>query len=237
MNLNFLEFDNNRDFPYYRHNPRLSKVAWAILLLLVPISFLMEPIFSEITGSDIIGSLAFCLTLLIPLLYFSKWDYSLMFHKPTKNEIILAVLMFVGYMTYSIALGFVLDPLGLSGTPTSDGMTSFVTLDSTIGLIFSMMGEELIKFIPLMFFMRVVYRFSENRSLSIAISTVIVMIFFGLIHYNPPENTLISVLLMQGLGTIFEMYGYMKTKNLLVSYLSHILTDALIFGLVLLGLG
>lgn len=234
--MKFLEFDEERDFPYYKHNPQISKLGWAILILLLPISFIMQYIFYTITGTDIIGSAAFCLTLLIPLLYFSKWDYTLIFKKPTRNEIILAALMFAGYMIYATIVGNGLDIMGLSGIENGT-VTSYITLDATIGLIFSMMGEELIKFIPLMFFMRLIYKYSENRKLSLAISTTIVLIMFGLIHYLPPENTLISVLLLQGLGSIFEMYGYIKTKNLFVPYISHILTDAVIFILILMGIG
>ena len=98
-----------------------------------------------------------------------------------------------------------------------------------------MMGEELLKFIPLMFLMRVVYKFSNNLKLAVVISVTIVLIVFGLIHYWPPSNTLVSVLLLQGLGSMFEMYGYIKTKNIFVPYISHFLTDAVSFILILSG--
>jgi membrane protease YdiL (CAAX protease family) len=99
-----------------------------------------------------------------------------------------------------------------------------------------MLAEELIKFIPLMFFMRLFYRVTANRKLSIIVSTVIILIFFGLLHYEPGLTPIASVLLIQGAGSIFELYGYIKTKNLLVPYISHLLTDAFIFILVMLGL-
>ena len=103
-------------------------------------------------------------------------------------------------------------------------------------LLFSMMGEELLKFIPLMFFMRLIYKFTSNRKLSLIISTIIVLTCFGLLHYDPQTSTIISTLLIQGLGSIFEIYGYIKTKNLFVPYISHLLTDGLIFIIILLGL-
>ena len=90
------------------------------------------------------------------------------------------------------------------------------------------------KFIPLMFLMRAVYKFTENRKLAVIASSVIIMIYFGLLHYDV-GTTLLSVLLTQGLGTIFELYGYIKTKNLFVPYLCHLFTDAFIFIFVLLG--
>lgn len=226
-----MKFDNTRDFPYYNHNPRISKKAWIILLLLIPISMLIYGLISQI--SDILGSLIFCLLLLIPLLYFSNWDYGLLFKKPAKNEIILAALMFAGYIIYSIIIGTILDIANLSGTGLEEAIT--VNLENIVALIFSMMAEELIKFIPLMFFLRLFYKYTDNRKLSIALSSSIILIFFGLLHYAPPYSTLISVLALQGFGTIFELYGYLRTKNLLVPYISHLLTDGFIFTLILLG--
>lgn len=233
--MKFLEFDKTRDFPFYNENPKMSKIGWLVLLLSIPVAFLISALSAEIIPSDIVTSFVLCMVMLIPLLYFSNWNYKLMFRKPTRNEIILAVLMFIGYLIYSAVVSYGLDMMGLSGvtnTPENAG----VSVESTIGLVFSLMGEELIKFIPLMFLMRVVYKFSNNRKLAIVISTVLVMIGFGLLHYDPPYLTLASVLALQGMGTIFEMYGYLKTKNIFVPYISHLLTDALFFIIILMGI-
>lgn len=232
--MKFLEFDETRDFPFYNNNPRISKIGWIILLLSVPVAFLSYSVSAFIIESDIISGIIFCLIMLIPLLYFSKWDYKLMFRKPTRNEIILALLLFLGYIIYSICINYVLTEVGLAGIDTT-AESMGINIESIIALLFSMMAEELLKFIPLMFLMRVVYKFTSNRKLAIAVSAVIVMIGFGLIHYNPPYLTLASVLLLQGFGTIFEMYGYLKTKNIFVPYLSHLLTDAFVFTIMIIG--
>ena len=231
--MKFLEFDESRDFPFYRHNPRISSGGWLLLILSVPLALLVYALVGF--ESEIIASVLFCLIMLIPLLYFSKWDYSLMFRKPTKNEIILAILMFAGYMIYALCLGSVLDMVGLGGVEASSAEEVGVTIQSTVGLLFSMMAEELLKFIPLMFLMRLVYKFTDNLKISVAVSTALVLLGFGLLHYAPPTNTIVSVLLLQGLGSLFEMYGYLKTKNLFVPYISHLLTDAVMFIIILVG--
>lgn len=229
----YFKFENNkRDFPYYKHNPELSKTAWFVLLLMVPVSFLVYTLLSE--KSEIIGSLAFCLVLLIPLMYYSKWDFSLMFYKPTKSEIKLAFLLFIGYLIYATVVGEILEVL-IHTPSVVGGDSAVVNLETFSSLIFSMMAEELVKFIPFMFFMRFIFKYSHNRKLSLIISMIIVLIFFGLLHYDPATTSLISILLIQGLGSIFELYGYIKTKNILVSYLSHLLTDGVIFLLILIG--
>lgn len=227
----FFKFeDTSRDFPYYRHNPRISKGAWIVLLLTIPISFLVYAIFA--IEHEMLGSILFALILLIPLMYFSKWDFSLIFHKPTKSEIKLAVLLFVGYMIYAIAMDGILELFEQTSAVTGDYFG--LTWEMLFSLVFSMLAEELIKFIPLMFFMRFVFKFTNNRKLSVVVSSTIVLIFFGLLHYDPQVTPLISVLLIQGLGSIFEIYGYIKTKNLFVPYLCHLLTDGFIFLLILL---
>lgn len=227
--MKLLEFDKTRDFPYYNHNPRISKAGWLVLLLTVPISLILYLIIGS--SNEMIGSIVFCLFMLIPLLYFSKWDYGLLFHKPTKNEIILAVLLFVGYIIYAIAMEYALELLGFSGNDPPLEVTAI----STFSLIFSMMGEELLKFIPLMFFMRLFYKITDKRNLSLAVSSVIVLTFFGLIHYDY-SSPIIMCLLIQGLGSVFELYGYIRTKNLFVPYMTHLLTDAFIFIMILLNI-
>lgn len=227
----FFKFeDTSRDFPYYRHNPKISKGTWVVLLLAIPVSFLVYAIFA--IEHEMIGSILFVLVLLIPLMYFSNWDFSLIFHKPTKSEIRLAVLLFIGYMIYAIAVGEVLDLIGQSSTVSGDYFG--VNWEMLFSLVFSMLAEELVKFIPLMFFMRLLYKFTNNRKLSIVVSTAVILIFFGLLHYDPGITPIMSVLVIQGLGSIFELYGYIKTKNLFVPYLCHLLTDGFIFLLMLL---
>ena len=142
--------------------------------------------------------------------------------------------MFAGYIIYAIVVSDILDIAGLSFT-VSDPVAETLTLDSLFALIFLMMGEELFKFVPLMLLMRIIYKYSDNRKLSIIESALIVMICFGLLHWNPPYSTLVSALFLQGFGTVFEMYGYIKTKNLFVPYLSHFFTDFIIKVVILLG--
>lgn len=223
--------DASRDFPYYKHNPKISRTAWIVLLLLIPVAFIAYAIIG--LESEFIGSLLFCLILLIPLLYYSNWDYSLIFRKPTKGEIKLAVLLFIGYMIYAIVVGEILDLITQTSEVTADYLG--VSIESLISLVFSMMGEELIKFIPLMFFMRLFYKYTQKRKVSVILSTVLVLIYFGMLHYDPGMTPLLSVLVIQGLGSIFELYGYIKTKNVFVPYLCHLLTDAFIFAIALIG--
>lgn len=229
--MKFLTIDDSRDFPFYNNNPRVSKKGWFCLFFCWAFFTLFGIYFMEY--SELIGSLIFCFGLLIPLLYFVNWDYRRFFYKPTRNELILAVSLFIIYIVYALAIGSVLDYFGLSSTVSP--YKEVVTVESLFSLIFSMMGEELVKLIPFLFLMRVVYKYSENRYLAIGVSTVIVLLFFGFLHYDPPYSTLAEVLITQGVGSLTEMYGYIRTKNLWVPYIAHFLTDFSVYLLMFIG--
>lgn len=224
-----LNLDNDRDFPYYNEIPRMSKIGWLVLLICIPVSYFASGFISGLSN-DVIGSIFFLLILLVPLLYFSNWDYSLFFQKPTRNEFILAVSMALAYFAYSTVFTLLLNANGIPDVTKADA-----NVVALISLVFSMMAEELIKFIPLMFLLRVFFKYTSNRRLSIMASSVITLIFFGLIHLEPTVS-IISVLVVQGAGSIFHLYVYLKTKNLFVSYLSHLMTDASVLILIMFGL-
>jgi membrane protease YdiL (CAAX protease family) len=138
--------------------------------------------------------------------------------------------MFLGFFAYSLIMT---NLLAMSGIPnTGSGYEGIISI---VSLIFSMMAEELVKFIPLMFLMRVLFKYTSNRKLSIVVSSAITLVIFGLIHLEPSVSV-ISVLLVQGLGSLFHLYAYLKTKNLLVSYISHLMTDAIILTMAFMGL-
>ena len=44
-------------------------------------------------------------------------------------------------------------------------------------------------------------------------------------HYSAYSGRIFQILLIQGLGSIFNLYAYMKTKNVFVSYIVHLMID------------
>ena len=218
-----------RDFPFYNEIPKMSKIGWLVLLVSVPVALFSFRYVCFYTN-EFAGSIVFLLIMLIPLLYFSDWDYSLFFRKPTKDELILAVVMFLAFFIYSLIMTYLLDASGLASTGSGDA-----DIVPIISLVFSMMAEELMKFIPLMFLLRVLFKYTSNRRVSIVVSSAVTLVFFALIYLEPGVS-LLSVLLIQGLGSLFHLYVYLKTKNLFASYLSHLMTDAFVLIMAMLGI-
>ena len=220
--------DGDFDFPFYNKNPHIPKWGWVVLFIVWFMGFFLA------VSDKLHFALMGCIVLIVPVLYFLKWDYKAIFRKPSRRDLLLVVALFAGYMIYSLVIGMVLEQIGIvsSGTvdPTSVGAMILVIT------VFNVLGEEFIKFIPFMFLLRVIYKYSNNRKLSVIISVALIMIMFASMHaFNP--IMFIFALFIQGFGSIFEFYGYIKTKNVLVSFLCHLLTDEFIFMLMLLGIG
>ena len=219
--------DKDYDFPFYNKNPYIPKWGWIVLFLAFLIGFFLS------ISTKIHFSILGCIVLIVPVLYFLKWDYKAIFRMPSRRDIVLIVALFAGYMIYSLAMDPILAQFGIVSGGTIDPPT-FNDMNLAIKFIFSVLGEEFIKFIPFMFFLRVLYKYTNNRKLSIIVSVALIMVMFASMHaYNP--IMFIFALFIQGLGSIFEFYGYIKTKNILVSYLCHLLTDEFIFMIALLG--
>lgn len=228
VEINWFKFeDKDYDFPFYDKNPYVPKWGWIVL-------FLVFLVGSVLTISEkLSAAILCCILFIVPVLYFLNWDYKAIFRKPSRRDILLAVALFVGYMTYAIIMSTILEQVGIvSGGLVEEGSITFMTIFTSI---FSLMGEEFIKFIPFMFFLRVIYKYTSNRKLAVIISVALVMVMFASLHAFNPVMFLFA-LCIQGFGSIFEFYGYIKTKNIFVSYITHLCTDVFIFSLALLGL-
>lgn len=94
-NIDWFNFENkDLDFPIYKKNPHIPKWGWIVLFIAAPIALLL------CSFPNMIVAILSCPLLLLPILYFLKWDYKAIFQKPTVKEVGMAVGLFVGYMIY-----------------------------------------------------------------------------------------------------------------------------------------
>ncbi len=226
-NIDWFNFeDKELDLPFYNKNPYVPKWGWFVLFIALVLGVIL-------TSDSIFVSIIECVILILPVMYFLKWDYRAIFQRPKARDIGLAIALFIGYMIYATVISYLLGLVGITSPGTVE--ESSVTIMSTISLIFSLMGEEFMKFIPFMFFLRVFYKYSNNRKLSIVISMLLVMIFFASMHAFDMKMFIFAIF-VQGFGSIFEFFGYIKTKNLWISYITHLCTDLFVFSLMLLNI-
>jgi membrane protease YdiL (CAAX protease family) len=228
----FFKFERKKlDFPFYNDNPNLSIPRWILLAISVIIPFIL--IF---TPHSIGGRFENLLYFILPFLFFgivANWKYDLICKKFQKNDFKLIPILIILEFIFSIAVGFIMMHIFNMHIQSNPALTELNSLFFWVLFPFQIFGEELLKIIPFLIFLTIFYKVTENRKISIVISTIIVLIIFGLIHL-PAYDNLISVLLIQGLGSIFTMFAYLKTKNIFVSFLTHLIYDTITFLPVLL---
>ena len=98
-----------------------------------------------------------------------------------------------------------------------------------ISTLMQLLGEEFLKIFMLLIIMHVVYKLTNNRGSSIALGLILTLFIFGIAHAGAYSGRILQILLIQGLGSIFDLYAYMKTKNVVVSYIIHVLIDYIPF--------
>lgn len=229
--LNFLE--DGVDFPFYNDIPKLSTGEWLLLLAPVIIMLLILAVPSLKTDYSpiIIG-----LIMIIPALYVCKGDYSIFFKKPKRRDILTIILCVIASFVYTIAITIILQmvlgyPLSANSVLTKFSSPSVFLIISTL---LQLMGEEFFKIFMLLIIMYVVYKSTNNRGLSIALGVILTLFIFGIAHSGAYSGRILQILLIQGLGSIFDLYAYMKTKNVVVSYIIHVLIDYIPFTYVMI---
>lgn len=226
MNNDFFSFENTKlDFPFYTNNPKLSKSSWAGLILSIILGYFLLSV-------SYVGPVLMCAVMLVAVLYCLKWDYKRIFQKPSLNDIGWAVVMVFAYMAYATVMEHLLTYHGVN--EAYDVVVNRV-FDAIFTLIFQMMGEELIKFILFVFFLYIIYKYTQKRKISIVLSVFTTLIIFGSMHAIG-ISLLISIL-VQGIGSVFHIFLYVKSKNLMISYISHFLTDAIATVMILMSAG
>ena len=111
----------------------------------------------------------------------------------------------------------------------------FIT-DIVIKLI-SLLEEELFKVTLLIILMAVIYYFTKDKKISVWVGVFLNLIIFGLCHLSAYNGNIIQCILVIGLGSFFDLFVYLKTKNIVNSWIVHVMYDYLFTAVgFLLGL-
>ena len=215
--------DDGIDIPFYNGTPKLSTVEWGLVLasILLTIGYLTV---IRIPGEYL--PVAIFLTSVIPALYICEGNYNIFFKKPKLRDIKIIILCLIGIYIYTIAIGFILQNLvgNMAAHASTNDPASLMTL---IIMCIQLMGEEFFKILLLLLIMFVLYKYTNNRSISLFVGLILSMAIFGLVHYNAYSGRIIQILFIQGFGAIFEYYAFLKTKNVWISYIIHVLRDSI----------
>ena len=219
------------DFPFYNDNPTLSKVKWVLVCL----GFLVFAVFSLVDFIHVPKIVSAIIALGFPILafiYIFKGNFGLVIKKIKKRDIKLIFVILVLSYIYSLAIPLILQYVSGATFNENSVLTQLNNIIFWIIFPIQMFTEELVKFFAFLVVLYVTYKFSKNRKLSIVIATFAAAMIFGFVHMTTYGN-LLQVILLQGFGSIFDIYAYLKTKNIVVPYIIHLLFDSIAFLIIL----
>lgn len=225
MNKNdYFEFEEEgTDFPFYRNHKLFSKrEGIGLLISIILFAFL---IFGPVRFYDRQEEIILFLAITIPLAICLKGNFNIFFKKPKKEDVLLVILCCIGCMFLQVIFALSIFALGFdSGANTVNSLDWLLLITQFIQII----AEELFKAIVFLLVLYLVYNYTNNRKTSIIISTILSLFMFGLFHAN--SYSLAYAIFAIGFGGFFELYPYLKTKNLLLSILVHIILNLFIMS-------
>ena len=234
MDKKYFFFENRYDFPYYSEKNKDS-TRNLIILLITPLLFaflIMGPI-QFFKGQE---QVILFLTTFFMLLFLTRGNLGVFFKKISFDDLRLVI---VSYILYAVYYLLIVSFLQLINFKTVNASTSFFTdlnLLYYLTFILQVFAEEIFKIFLFLLLLGIIYSRIGNRKKSIIIAVFLTLIIFGLLHYNSYPS-IVQIILIQGFGGIFELYPYIKTKNMLIPIMVHLLINfsswfMLLFGLV-----
>ena len=152
----------------------------------------------------------------------------------------IIIIFYILSSIYAFVMLFLLESIGIpmSNNTVDAALHSifpFIT-DITIKLI-SLMEEELFKVSLLIILMAVMYHLTKDKKISVWVGVFLNLIIFGLCHFTAYNGNIIQCVLVIGLGSFFDLFVYLRTKNIINSWIVHVMYDYLFSAVgLLLGL-
>ena len=222
------------DFPFYNDDSVPAWHGWLLLGVSLFVAVALNVSTFLPVNRAVFKIIVVFLIPLITLLFVAHGNIGTVIKKPRLGDVPLILIVVVLDFAYSLAISaFLTNALGI---PMRGNAVFGETMDAGFfALVFvQLFGEELFKTNMMLGILLLLFRRSGNRKSAVVISTFVTLLVFGLAHYAA-YGSLVQILLIQGLGSIVFLFAYIKTKNMLVTYVAHLLVDFIPFGLSALG--
>lgn len=222
MNKKYFFFENrDYDIPFYRNNPKLTQKNLIILLAGLIIAA-ATPFIIPIGQYHIPKAIIITLATLIPVAYTLKGNLETIFRAPTTRDILPIIFGVIFYMALSILASSTLAALGVP-TITDKSLSPELSISLLI-MIIQLLGEELLKFIAFVIAMTYAYKHTSRKN-SIIIGIIVSQLLFALFHIPAYGLNIIHLLVSIGLVSSILPIIYLRTKNITVTYITHLLID------------
>ncbi|WP_407423543.1 CPBP family intramembrane glutamic endopeptidase [Methanobrevibacter sp.] len=235
MEKDYFRFeDKEYDIPFYNGNPNIGSSKIIVLFFGLCLTFCIP--FIEFGDMELLKAILSCFIPLIAVWYSLDGNLSEIFRKPEKKDMKIIILglisvFLVMYITTLISKVF--------GIPSQSHKpyvgAPMITILSTI---IQLVGEELFKFIGIVLPMIFTYKYIGRKG-AIIVGIIVSQLIFALAHISAYGFNIADLILTIGIGSIVFPLIYVKTKNIAISYLVHLIWDFIgilpvIFGIATL---
>lgn len=232
MTSDFFNFeDREYDLPFLSDDSRFSTKNVIILLIGFLIALAM-PFIIPPTGNTFLKAIILTLAPLLAVVYVFKGDMSNIFRMPKPRDILTVIIGVIVMFACAVISNIIIASLGI--TALSDSAINGSALLLLIRAVIQLLGEELIKFIPLIIVSAYLYK-SIGRKAAIIAAIIISQIIFALFHIPAYGFSILFLLLHIGFTSIALPFVYVKTKNLVLCYIIHLINDLFAFLPYLMG--
>ncbi|MEA4988474.1 MAG: CPBP family intramembrane glutamic endopeptidase [Anaerovorax sp.] len=235
MKTNFFRFENtNKDLPFYNDKQTVFKpLLGFVIIIIIYGSFFCTDVIKGIIPSY----LGPFINILLPLVLFipivkSRWtEISGKIHKKDLLTIfkVLVINLIITAITSTILHYF----FEASSNPLAGILHSSSLQEKFIiylKIIPMLLGEELITIIPFLIVLEFSYKhLNFSRKKAIIITWVVTSLFFGAIHLPTYSWNIVQAIIGIGIARIVLTFAYIKTKNIWISFLVHLLNDWILF--------
>lgn len=209
--------------------PNISAIRWLVILLLqiaaTAVLFLV--------GNRLISVFVFTFVPLAALLALGRDMLKGSVRLPRFSHVLLGVGLGLAALLVSAGVAILVQNVGgTTENPITDILASGSLAQNLVTLFLSLIqlfGEELLTFVVFMLVLQICSRFMKAGTAPTVVAWVVSSIVFALVHLPTYGYNLLQVLLVIGTARMVLSLGFLLTNNLIVSYISHIIDDNIIF--------
>lgn len=209
--------------------PAVTPLRWLIILLVeaVSVGVLL------LVGNRLISVPVFTFVPLAALIIFAKDMLKSSIHVPKFSHIMLGIGLGIAALLITMGVAFLIQSvIATTGNPMSVTLSSQGLAQNLFTLFLNLIqlfGEELMTFVVFMPVLQFFHHYIKKGKAPLIIAWVVSSIVFALVHLQTYAYNVIQVLLIIGVARMILSLGFILTDNLIVSYISHIVDDNIIF--------
>ncbi|MFV0557891.1 MAG: type II CAAX prenyl endopeptidase Rce1 family protein [Enterococcus sp.] len=150
----------------------------------------------------------------------------ILFKKPKFKDVGLVLICLVLALVW--AFGYVFIAHGLGATTTDNPVTNSPDMWTFLELIPALLGEELLVLVPFSLIATHLAKNGKGNQGTLVLLVLASSLIFGALHLPVYQWNWAQAVIAVGLVRTFFTYAYLKSKNILPAFATHLLYDSLL---------